>query len=46
MEYRVYDDRTNETLFTGEHHEAIQFISSNFDEEHENFEHVWLEKDS
>lgn len=44
MKQRVYDDRTNDTLFAGHAHEAIQFISEHFNEEHEDFPHIWVEQ--
>ena len=45
MTYRVYDDRTNETIFeTTDKFEAMEFMAVNYDENHPDFEHVWLEK--
>lgn len=41
---RVYDDRTNETLFVGESLECMAFMTINFNEDHEDFEHIWMEK--
>jgi hypothetical protein len=41
---RVYDDRTDETLFKSEDVSGcIEFIDKNYDEEHEDFPHVWIE---
>lgn len=42
-EYRIYDDRTNETLFEGGHIECMSILSQ-IDEENEMFPHIWLEK--
>jgi hypothetical protein len=43
--YRVYDDRTNETLFESEESfECVFFINSNFSEDDRDWEHIWIEK--
>jgi len=42
-EYRVYDDRTNKTIFKGSHIECITILSQ-VNEENEMFSHIWLEK--
>lgn len=43
--FRIYDDRTNETLFESEDKwEATMFLADNYDEEHKDFPHVWLEE--
>lgn len=43
--YRVYDDRTNETLFENEDSfECVGFINDNFDESDDDFAHIWIEK--
>lgn len=41
--YRIYDDRTNETLFTGNHFECMARLSV-VDEENEVFPHLWIGK--
>lgn len=41
-EYRIYDDRTNKTLFKGSQIECMSILSQ-VDEEDEMFPHVWLE---
>ncbi len=41
-EYRIYDDRTNETLFIGEHYKCVEKLSV-VDEENEMFAHLWIE---
>lgn len=43
MKSRVYDDRTNETLFEGDNFDCTQFIINNFDEEDADFPHIWIE---
>ena len=40
--YRIYDDRTNETLFVGSHIECMLMLSQ-VDERGEMFPHVWIE---
>lgn len=40
--YRIYDDRTNETLFVGKHYECVSRLSL-VDEENEVFPHLWIE---
>jgi len=40
--YRIYDDRTNGTLFVGSHIECMSILSQ-IDEEDEMFPHVWIE---
>lgn len=43
--YRVFDDRTNETLFKSkDSFDCVGFINSNFDENDDDFAHVWVEK--
>jgi len=39
--YRIYDDRTDKTLFVGSHFECIERLSL-VDEENEMFPHLWL----
>lgn len=42
--HRVYDDRTDETLFTApDGLTCAMWIAGNVFEESEDFEHVWLE---
>lgn len=43
--YRVYDDRTNETLY--ENHENEQcaiWLTNNIDFDSEDFYHIWIER--
>lgn len=41
--YRVYDDRTGETLFESESKiESYVYMTNNYDENHKDFAHVWL----
>lgn len=40
---RVYDDRTNETLYEGDTFDCTQFIINNYDEDSDDFAHVWIE---
>lgn len=41
---RVYDDRTNETLFESEDSfECAAFVHLNYDENDDDFAHVWIE---
>lgn len=41
---RVYDDRTDETLFeSDEPAECFVFIMENYDEDDDDFPHVWIE---
>lgn len=43
--YRVYDDRTDETLFRGrESIDCVGYINSNFNDSDDDFEHIWIEK--
>lgn len=43
--YRVYDDRTNETLFESEDRgECYKFLHSHYDEDSKDFEHMWLQE--
>ncbi|QPA31351.1 hypothetical protein [Thermaerobacillus caldiproteolyticus] len=45
MKYRVYDERTNETLFESDSKfECYKYLYQNFDESDEDFPHVWLEE--
>lgn len=41
--YRVYNNSTFQTLTKGLHHECIQYISENYDENHKDFEHIFIE---
>lgn len=42
--FRVYDDRTNKTIFKSEDKwEAMMFLINHYDENHPDFNHVWLE---
>lgn len=42
---RVYDDRTNETLFESEDSfECMAFMNHNYEEDDEDFAHIWIEK--
>lgn len=41
-EYRIYDDRNNETMFVGEQFECMAKLSL-VDEENEAFPHLWIE---
>ena len=44
LKCRVYDDRTDETLYASKNvYECINFINENFDENHEGFPHIWIE---
>jgi hypothetical protein len=41
---RVYDDRTNETLFESEDgFDCVDFIHKNYDENHEDWGHIWIQ---
>lgn len=42
--FRVYDERTNETLFKGDNYDCTQFMISSFDEGDEDFPYIWIEK--
>jgi hypothetical protein len=43
MKYRVYDDRTNETLFESyDRLDCVLFIEFNFDEGDGDWEHIWI----
>jgi len=43
--FRVFDDRTNETIFESEDQwEAMMYLADNYDEYHEDFLHVWIEE--
>lgn len=39
---RVYDDRTNETLFKGEWIDCVSFIGERFDDVSKDFPHIWI----
>ena len=41
-EYRIYDDRTNKTIFKGSHIECMTILSQ-VDEENDMFPHLWIE---
>ncbi len=42
--HRVYDDRTGETLFAAcSPFECAKWIDEHVTENHESFEHVWIE---
>lgn len=43
-EYRIYDDRTNETLCKGTKEQCMRYLFD-VDENHEDFEHIWIEED-
>lgn len=41
---RVYDDRTNKTIFQSENEdECIDFMIENYSDDSPDFEHIWLE---
>lgn len=43
--YRIFDDRTNETILESEDKfELMVYLSENYDEDHPDFEHVWIEE--
>jgi hypothetical protein len=43
--YRVFDNRTNETLFEStESIDCVGFINSNYDEGDDDFEYIFVEK--
>lgn len=42
---RVYDDRTGETLFRGTNAECVCFILAHFDENDDDYEHIWIGED-
>jgi hypothetical protein len=43
VKHRVYDDRTNETLFSSEDKlECMMFICLNIEEDSDDFEHIWI----
>lgn len=45
MSYRVYDDRTNETIYTNESELAcVKFIIEHFPEDDEESQHIWVEE--
>ncbi len=42
--YRVFDDRNNETLFESEDGlDCTIFITENYDEDSDDYPHVWIE---
>ncbi|MFH6684937.1 hypothetical protein RI119_18960 [Bacillus amyloliquefaciens] len=43
--YRVYDERTNETIFqSGDNAECVIFILRYYDEAHEDYEHIFIDR--
>ena len=38
----VYDDRTNEILFEGTREQCIAYITNNYDDYSEDFNHIWI----
>ncbi|MCP9020121.1 hypothetical protein KEM64_09885 [Bacillus velezensis] len=43
--YRVYDERTNETVFqSGDNAECVGFILGHYDEAHEDYEHIFIDR--
>lgn len=45
MEYRVYDDRGNKTIYmAGDWIEAMKYTLNNYGEEHPDFPHIWIER--
>ena len=43
--FRVYDDRSNKTIYESEHKwQAIMFLEANYDAYHDDFKHVRLEE--
>ena len=43
--YRVFDERFKiRTIFQGNALECSVFLTEEYDEEHPDFEHVWMEK--
>lgn len=44
MEYRVFDDRTNETLYSNQlATECARWIDKHIDEDSKEYEHIWIE---
>lgn len=44
-QYRVFDDRTNETLFTAfDRIDCALFIEMHYDENTEDYKHLWVGK--
>lgn len=42
--YRVYDERTNETIFqSGDNAECVRFILRHYDESHKDSEHIFID---
>ncbi|ASK26231.1 hypothetical protein ABC970_22260 [Bacillus licheniformis] len=45
MAYRVFDKRTDETIFEAfESKECVWFIECNYDENDDDYEHIFIEK--
>lgn len=43
--YRVYNDKTNETLFSSEDDlDCLNYITQNYNIEHEDFWDIWMEE--
>ncbi|MBU8637683.1 hypothetical protein KM895_02975 [Bacillus pumilus] len=42
-QYRVYDDRTDETLFKSSKEDCLFFIKWNYEEDDDDFEHIFIE---
>lgn len=42
MTHKVIDDRESEPVFFGTQQECLNFMNENYDEEHEDFSHIWL----
>lgn len=40
---RVFDSRTNQTIFTGTTQECVDYMTSTYTEENEDFPYIWLE---
>lgn len=42
---RVYDERTNETIFqSGDNAECVRFILRHYDESHKDSEHIFIDR--
>ncbi|WP_368900752.1 hypothetical protein [Oceanobacillus oncorhynchi] len=44
MTHRVYNTKTNETIFEGDAFDCMLFMSTNFEEQDEDFPYVWMEE--
>jgi hypothetical protein len=45
MAYRVFDDRTDETIFEAfESEDCVWFIECNYDENDDDYEYIYIEK--